>query len=214
MKRILFQGDSITDANRRREDDLFLGSGYPVMVAGSVAADHPGDYEFLNRAVSGFRVVDLYATVKRDIINLKPDILSILVGINDIWHEVAYQNGVDAVKYEKIYNMMLDEIRQALPNVQFVILEPFVLLGESTCPSAEHPERWERFREETPLRAQAAKRVAEKHGAVFVPLQERLNEACKKAPESWWLRDGVHPTVAGHELIARAWLEETKNIIK
>ena len=206
-KRILFQGDSITDALRSREQDVYAGSGYPTLVAGKLGYEQPGKYEFFNRGISGNRIVDLYARIKKDLINLKPDVLSILIGVNDVWHEVEIENGVDAVKFERVYDMLLTEVKEALPDVRIMIMEPFVLHGSATENIEEKPERWEYFREETPLRAAAAKRVAEKHGADFIPLQERFDEACKLAPAEYWLYDGVHPTAMGHELIARAWLE-------
>ena len=206
-KRILFQGDSITDALRSRDQDVYAGNGYPTLVAGKLGFEQPGEYEFLNRGISGNRIVDLYARIKKDLINLKPDVLSILIGVNDVWHEVEIENGVDAVKFERVYDMLLTEVKEALPDVRIMIMEPFVLHGSATENIEEKPERWEYFREETPLRAAAAKRVAEKHGADFIPLQERFDEACKLAPAEYWLYDGVHPTAMGHELIARAWLE-------
>ena len=206
-KRILFQGDSITDALRSRESDLYPGNGYPTLVKARLGYEHPGEYEFFNRGISGNRIVDLYARIKKDLINLKPDVLSILIGVNDVWHEVEIENGVDAVKFERIYDMLLTEVEEALPGIRILILEPFVLHGSATENIEEKPARWEYFRDETPLRAAAAKRVAEKHGAVWVPLQERFDEACKLAPAEYWLWDGVHPTQMGHELIARAWLE-------
>ena len=206
-KRILFQGDSITDALRSREHDFFFGNGYPALVAARLGFEEPGAYSFLNRGISGNRVVDLYARIKVDLINLKPDVLSILIGVNDVWHEVEIENGVDAVKFERIYDMLLTEVEEALPGIRILILEPFVLHGSATEAIEEKPQRWEYFRDETPLRAAAAKRVAEKHGTVWVPLQERFDEACRLAPAEYWLWDGVHPTQMGHELIARAWLE-------
>ena len=206
-KRILFQGDSITDALRSRESDLYPGNGYPTLVKARLGYEHPGEYEFFNRGISGNRIVDLYARIKKDLINLKPDVLSILIGVNDVWHEVEIENGVDAVKFERIFDMLLTEVEEALPGIRILILEPFVLHGSATEAIEEKPQRWEYFRDETPLRAAAAKRVAEKHGAVWVPLQERFDEACRLAPAEYWLWDGVHPTQMGHELIARAWLE-------
>lgn len=206
-KRILFQGDSITDAQRSREYEFFLGNGYPTLVSARLGFEEPGKYAFLNRGVSGNRVVDLYARIKCDLINLKPDVLSILIGVNDVWHEAEIRNGVDAAKFERIYDMLLDEVQEALPGIRLIILEPFVLHGTATQNTPEFPERWEYFRDETPLRAAAARRVAEKHGATFVPLQHLFDEACKLAEPAYWLRDGVHPTVMGHELIAREWLK-------
>lgn len=204
---ILFQGDSITDALRSRDNDHFTGNGYPTLVKAKLGFEEPGKYTFLNRGISGNRVVDLYARIKIDLINLKPDVLSILIGVNDVWHEEEIKNGVGAAKFERIYDMLLDEVQETLPGVRILILEPFVLQGTATENTPEHPTRWEYFRDETPLRAAAAKRVAEKHGAAFIPLQHLFEEACKLADPAYWLRDGVHPTAMGHELIAREWLK-------
>ena len=210
MKRILFQGDSITDAIRSRDNDHFPGNGYPTLLSGKIGCDYPTEYECLNRGISGDRIVDIYARIRRDIINLKPDILSILIGINDVWHEIAFQNGVEAKKFEMVYDLVLTEVKEALPLVSFVILEPFVLSGAATENTSEQPTRYDRFRTETEKRAAAAKRIAEKHGAIFVPLQKEFDDACSLAPADHWLIDGVHPTSAGHELIARTWLKRVK----
>ena len=206
-KIILFQGDSITDAGRSRENDAGTGQGYPTLVKAKLGFDRPGEFAFLNRGISGNRIVDLYARMKIDLINLKPDVMSILIGINDVWHEVARENGVAAEKFERIYDMLLTEVKEALPGIQLIILEPFVLPGTATENCEEKPHRWESFSSETPLRAAAAKRLAEKHGAVFVPLQKLFDDACRLAPPAYWLHDGVHPTAMGHELIAREWLK-------
>ena len=206
MKRILFQGDSITDADRSREKDYKLGCGYPHLVEATLGLEAPGEYEFLNRGISGNRIVDLYARIKKDLINLAPDVLSILIGVNDVWHEVSYQNGVDAEKFYKIYRMLLEEIRAALPDIKILILEPFVLPGTAT------EENYHVFEPEVALRAQMAKRIAEELGLVFVPLQQGFDELCKKAPAEYWLRDGVHPTPKGHEFIKQEWLRAFKTL--
>lgn len=198
--RILFQGDSITDADRSREKEYKLGEGYPRLVEASLGFDQPDQYEFLNRGVSGNRVVDLYARIKKDLINLAPDVLSILIGVNDVWHEIAHQNGVDADKYFKIYCMLIEEVREALPDVKIIILEPFVLKAGAT------EARWEDFDAGVRKNAEMARKVAEKYGLCFVPLQEGFDNLCKQAPEAYWLRDGVHPTAKGHEFIKREWL--------
>ena len=88
--------------------------------------DNPGEYEFINRGISGNRIVDVYARIKADIINLEPDVMSILIGINDVWHEVGHKNGVSAEKFFKIYSMLIEEIQEALPEIKIMILEPFV----------------------------------------------------------------------------------------
>lgn len=201
MKRVLFQGDSITDSWRDKENNMNLGTGYADLVSAQLGIDKMGEYEFLNRGISGNRVVDLLARVKCDMINLAPDYMSILIGINDVWHEIACQNGVSEERFENLYNMLIEEVKEALPNIKLMILEPFVLKGEAT------EEHWEEFRNGAEKRAAAAKRVAEKNNIVFVPLMKRFDEAAKKQPDSYWLFDGVHPTPAGHELIKREWIK-------
>lgn len=200
MKTILFQGDSITDAGRSREDDSFTGIGYPTLVKSELSFEYPNQFVWYNKGISGNRVVDLYARIKADIINLKPDIMSILIGVNDVWHEIGSQNGVDAEKYFKVYSMLIEEIKEALPCVQIMILEPYVLKASAT------EECWEQFQSEVKKRAAKAKEIAEKYDLLFVPLQDKFDEALQLAPANYWLMDGVHPTAAGHELIKREWV--------
>ena len=206
-KLILFQGDSITDSGRRNDWGHNMGFGYTTMVAGALGVTEPYTYRFINKGVSGNRIVDLYARIKKDMINLKPDYMSILIGVNDVWHEIGEQNGVDADKFEMVYCLLIEELKAALPELKIMILEPFALAASVTDP-ADKPERYPLFRRETELRAQAAKRVAEKYGLTFVPLQEAFDRAEANAPERGrWLWDGVHPTAAGHTLIKEAWLK-------
>ena len=146
---------SITDAGRSRDinrDDL-VGSGYPVLVKASLGLEHPNEYEFVNRGLSGDRVVYLYAKIKMDILNIKPDVMSILIGVNDVWHEIVDCNGVDAEKYYKIYSMLIEEIKQELPDTKIMILEPFVLKARAT------EEEWDTFLSETKKRDQMAKKL-------------------------------------------------------
>ena len=207
QKVILFQGDSITDCGRDKEKQTNNGRGYAHLVSAHLNAEHPMVYKCVNRGISGNRVVDLYSRIKIDMINLKPDYMSILIGINDVWHEIAEHNGVDAEKFEMVYCLLIEELKAALPELKIMILEPFALAADVTDP-ADKPERYPLFRKETELRAQAAKRVAEKYGLVFVPLQEAFDKAEAGAPErGQWLWDGVHPTAAGHTLIKEAWLK-------
>jgi len=207
-KIILFQGDSITDADRSRTNDLSMGYGYPNLVTGHLGMEHPYQFKFYNRGIGGHRVVDLYARIKADMINLKPDYMSILIGINDVWHEIGGHNGVDAEKFELVYGLMIEELLREIPGLKLMLLEPFVLPGNATRSNDENPGRWEYFRSETDLRRAAVKRLAEKYSLVFVPLQERFDAANANAPaDGYWLADGVHPTSAGHELIKKAWLE-------
>lgn len=206
MAKILFQGDSITDAGRSRTDDNNRGLGYPHLVTAQLGYENPGVYEFINRGISGNRSIDLCARVKEDFINVEPDYISILIGVNDVWHEISSKNGVSGEKFERNLTMLLDEIFEALPNVKIMMLEPFVLKGTAT------ENAWDEFNSEVALRAEAVKRLCEKYNMKFISLQDKFDEACKKAPESYWAADGVHPTPYGHELIANAWIEAFNEI--
>lgn len=206
MIKFLFQGDSITDADRRRDNDDNYGYGYPNLFAAEVLKDRPHEFEFINQGVSGDRIVDLYARIKMDIINLKPDYMSILIGVNDVWHELNEENGVAAEKFEKIYSMLIEEILEELPKIKIAILEPFVLVGPGT-------ERYyDVFRAELEKRAASAKRIAEKYNLIFVPLQKKFDEVSADGDTTYWLVDGVHPTAAGHALIKDALKEAVFNV--
>ena len=207
MKKVLFYGDSITDCGRDKNNIQSSGTGYPLLVKSYLGFEHPGEYEFINTGISGNRIVDLYAAIKARFINHKPDYASILIGVNDTWHEINYSNGVDTDKFEKIYSMLIEEIKEALPDIKIIIFEPFVLEGPATTATETCPDKWELFKADVPTKAAAAKRVAEKYGLKFVPLQKVFDEACESAPATYWLGDGVHPTPAGHELIKREWLK-------
>lgn len=211
-KRILFQGDSITDCGRDRNAFGSLGNGYPNLVTAMLGTDHPDAYEFINRGISGNRVVDLYARIKIDFINLKPDYASIYIGVNDAWHEINRENGVDTAKFEMIYSMMIDEIYAACPDIRLMLIAPFILEGTATCDTEEVPDRLARFRTDVAEKAAAVKRVAEKYNLPLIELQPAFDEACKKAPADHWVRDGVHPTACGHEIIKRLWLQTFESI--
>ena len=210
-KLILFQGDSITDAGRARDNDRATGSGYVRLTEAELCCTYPEEYTYINRGISGNRIVDVYARIKADIINLAPDYMSILIGINDVWHEWTRQNGVSAEKFEKIYDMLIEEVKAELPDIKIMILEPFVLPGSATESNEEQVGRDEYFRSETLLRAEVARRIAKKHNLVFVPLQEKF-DAANDAHPGIWLSDGVHPASAGACLIKNEWIRAFESI--
>lgn len=210
MKTILFQGDSITDCGRGNG----LGNGYPLFVTAQLGYECPGKYDFINKGISGNRIVDVYARIKADIINLKPDYMSILIGVNDVWHEIDGHNGVDAEKFERIYCMLIEEIKQALPEIKIMIMEPFCLRASSTDNTETMPDRWDIFHSEVKKRAEKAKAVAQKYGLKFIPLQDKLDAAANITQDTYyWLGDGVHPTPKGHELIKREWIKAFNEIV-
>ncbi|MBR7140289.1 MAG: SGNH/GDSL hydrolase family protein [Lentisphaeria bacterium] len=211
MKRILFQGDSITDAGRNREalpeSNTGYGAGYPALVAARIFGDHLGnEYNIINRGISGNRVVDLYARWKKDCLNLNPDVLSILIGVNDTWHEKSEsRNGVEVERYKLIYDMLLDWTVKSLPEIKLVLMEPFVL--ETGAVSAD-------WLPEIAERGAVVKELAEKYNAVFIPCQQIISDAAAKAgADDLILRDGVHPSVMGHQVLADAWLKYAGSLI-
>ncbi len=207
MKTILFQGDSVTDCARDRQGGDNLGNGYPRLIEASLGYDCPGAYRFLNRGVSGDRILDVYARIVRDILYLRPDCMSLLIGVNDIWHGLDGNNGTGTARFEKVYDILLDEVRTALPDLRLMLLEPFVLHGTATDDRPDRPDRFAVFDGGVRELSSIVRRLAEQYGAVFVPLQEKFDAAAKAAPPAYWLYDGVHPTAKGHELIKRAWLD-------
>jgi len=199
---VLFQGDSITDAGRNRESKDAnaagaLGSGYPLLVASAVLAARPAnEFRFFNRGISGNKVPDLQQRWTTDTVDLHPDVLSILIGVNDFWHKLDHGYNGTVQDYEQQYTALLDETRKALPRVHLIVLEPFVLRTGAV------DARW--FPEFDQRRAAAA-RVATRARATFVPLQSIFNQRARTAPPAYWAADGVHPTPAGHAVIAEHW---------
>ncbi len=226
---VLFQGDSITDAGRSRDDFSNLGRGYPHYLQGLIGSARAADgIEFLNRGISGNRIVDLYARIKSDVINLKPDVISVLIGVNDTWHEFGSQNGepshpppcghcglatscaesllrglrwagVAVPKYERMYRDFLREVTDALPGVKWVLCEPFVL----DCGVVV--EGW---RQEIDERRAVVAKLAQEFDAVLVEFQGMFDAAVAAGTKpDYWAKDGVHPTPAGHALMAREWAQ-------
>jgi len=206
---ILFQGDSITDAGRDKtkeanaNDANAFGRGYVYLIAAQLLADRAADsLKIYNRGISGNKVFQLAERWDKDCLQLKPDVLSILIGVNDIWHTLNGKYDGTVEKYENDYRALLARSRHALPDLKLVICEPFVL----RCGAVN--EKW--FPEFDGYRA-AALRIARESKAVFVPFQSMFDKASKLAPPSYWAADGVHPTMAGASLMARTWLKTVMN---
>lgn len=199
---ILFQGDSITDAGRDRDAKEpnsagALGNGYPLLIASAVLAARPASsLQFFNRGISGNKVPDLQARWTADTTDLRPDVLSILIGVNDFWHKLDHGYNGTVQDYEQQYTALLDETRKALPHVRLIVLEPFVLRTGAV------DARW--FPEFDQRRAAAA-RVARHAKATFIGLQAIFERHARLAPPAYWAGDGVHPTPAGHAVIAEEW---------
>ena len=194
--RILFQGDSITDGNRGRNADPnhILGHGYAFIIAARHGAAFPAaKLDFMNRGVSGNTVLDLEKRWTTDTLELKPDILSVLIGVNDAGRNVPLD------EYERVYDKLLTDARAANANIRFVLCEPFMLaVGEKAAAQSER-------RENVKQRQAIVAKLAEKHHAALVHFQRVFDEACNRAPADHWIWDGVHPTYSGHQLMADEW---------
>lgn len=202
---ILFQGDSITDARRSRKragkpnDAAALGGGYAGLAAGQLLIDRAGSgLKIYNRGISGNKVFQLADRWQKDCLDLKPNLLSILIGVNDIWHMLKGKYDGTVEVYEKDYFALLERTRKALPGVKLVICEPFVL----RCGAVD--DKWFPLFDE--YRA-VARKVARSFGANFVPFQAMFDEASKISPPQHWAGDGVHPSPAGASLMAHNWLK-------
>lgn len=205
---VLFQGDSITDCGRAREatgPNIGLGSGYPLMAAAHLLCSKADEgLKFFNRGISGNRIVDLYARWKIDGLNLNPEVISILIGVNDTWHGFGSNNGVEVPRFEQVYRMLLQWTVQARPGVKLVLGEPFVFVCGAVA------KDWV---PEINQRRDVVRKMADEFDAVLIPYQEIFDAALKRAPAEYWLGDGVHPTPAGHHLMAEAWLKATAGMI-
>ena len=215
MKTVLFYGDSITDGNRYKDEkdrgDLNhqMGHSYAYVINALLGSRYPEkNLHFLNRGISGNRVLELYGRFYEDVVALKPDVVSILVGVNDGPQAEHGRHATGREAYGKIYRMMLKEIKAALPEVKFILCEPF--LGKRGPVYDTDTKAWQNcireYQEEVRI-------IAEEFEAVFVPLQECFDRACEKQDTSYWIWDGVHPTENGHGLIAEQWQKKAEELV-
>lgn len=203
--KVLFFGDSITDGGRYRGHPGTYGYGtsYPIMVAEALYQE---DYNnvVLNYGCGGDRITNLIERKETDLFDHKPDVVTILIGVNDVWHKLNYGTGTPLDKWEKIYRELLDEIRSRLPNTRIILMEPFFLSGDATNQFGEA------FNEVYDY-AKKAKELAKEYGLEFVELQEKFVELAKRIGNKKALYDGVHPDILGAVLIKDEWLKVFKS---
>lgn len=195
---VLFQGDSITCADRDRPSRTDLGSGYAFLVAALYGARYPEhEVAFLNRGNGGNRAVDLRQRWEADCLEIRPSVVSILVGINEVYRKYERDQPTDTDDYRGCLTELLCLTRERL-NARFILLEPFLL------PISERQLAW---RADLEQKIQAVREVARKFEARLVPLDDLFARAARMTSPSYWTTDGIHPTPSGHGLIARAWLQ-------
>jgi len=205
---ILFQGDSITDAGRKKSDQpanssLGMGPGYAFVAASEMLYRYPSKtLKCYNKGVSGNKVYQLADRWQTDCLDLKPTVLSILVGVNDFWHTLVNGYTGTIKTYRDDYKALLDRTKQALPDVKLIIGEPYAVIGVKAVDDKWYPN-FNEYR-------QAAREISDSFGAAFIPYQEIYDKAQKSAPGSYWTVDGVHPSLAGARLMAEAWLQTVK----
>ncbi len=200
---ILFQGDSITDAGREREKQqanspASFGSGYAFLAASGILNEHASkELSIYNRGISGNKVFQLADRWQKDCFDLRPNLLSILIGVNDFWHMIDGKYNGTVETYENDLRQLLMVTKKMLPDVKLVICEPFAVLGCSAVDEKWFPD-FNNYRN-------SAKKLATEFNAVFIPYHTIFDEAKKYAPGKYWTADGVHPSMAGSALMAEAW---------
>lgn len=202
---ILFQGDSITDAGRNRDEksannSRALGNGYAFMAASKLLYDHPDkNLQIYNRGISGNKVYQLAERWDADCFELKPTVLSVLIGVNDFWHMLNGKYDGTIETYRNDFKALLQRTKEKLPHVKFIIGEPFAVPDVKAVDASWFP----RFGEYQ----KAAREMAAEFDAVFIPYQSIFDKAVKSAPGVYWTHDGVHPSIAGSQLMAHSWME-------
>lgn len=205
---ILFQGDSITDSGRDKQKEapnVGLGSGYVLFASANLRhnlADR--NLKCYNRGISGNKVYQLSDRWREDCLQLEPDLLSILIGVNDFWHTLngGYNGTVEI--YKRDYIDLLKRTKDHLPDSEIVIGEPFIIKEGSAVSDEWLPDFYDY--------QTAAKEVAKMFDAAFIPYQSVFDKATQQVSPTYWSGDGVHPTMAGYQLMAQSWLETVKRI--
>lgn len=197
--RLLFQGDSITDmkwGRNQKDRNHYLGHSYVFLLAARIGVDMATTpLEFFNRGISGHRVANLRKRWTKDAIELKPDLLSVLIGTNDVG------GGVTPEAFESDYRWILDASRKANPALRLVLLDPFVL----QCGPLKEDQAWQRRRAATDKLGEVVAKLVADYGAVHIKTQQIFDTAASEVSPEHWIWDGIHPLPQGHELIARAW---------
>jgi lysophospholipase L1-like esterase len=193
---VLFTGDSITDCQRGDTDNA-LGYGYPLRAAGGWGAAHPErGIRFLNTGIAGNRVADLQGRWQADVLDLKPDVVSILVGINDCGFRFSgLGDEVTESQYRDGYTSLLEPLAER--GVRLILIEPFLL------PVNDDQKAW---RQDLDPKIQVVRNLARQFDAHLLSADGLLAQRAATTGPEFWAEDGVHPTAAGHQVLSDAWL--------
>lgn len=205
---ILFQGDSITDAGRKKDNPdanntSAMGNGYAMIASSELLNRYAGkNFKIYNRGISGNKVYQLTERWDKDTVDINPNVLSILIGVNDFWHTLTNGYKGTIKTYNDDFRNLLDQTKQKFPDIKLIIGEPFALTGIKSVNANWYPA-FDEYRN-------ASRIIANTYGVVFIPYQNIYDKAQMLAPGVYWTADGVHPTLAGANLMAHAWLEAVK----
>ncbi len=189
--RFLFQGDSITDAGRDRADYHNLGLGYPKYAAEFISRKY-NNIEFINLGISGDQTKDLVSRIQSDFIDINPDVISIMIGINDTWHRAYDRNWLSNEVYETQYRFILDKIKSET-KAKIIIIEQFLLPADDK----------DYFREDLNPKIDITRKLAREYADVYIPLDGLFAKALLEHPSGHWSGDGVHPNENGSEFIGK-----------
>ncbi|MEK6570341.1 MAG: SGNH/GDSL hydrolase family protein [Bacteroidota bacterium] len=196
--RVLFQGDSVTGCDRNRSDPHDLGRGFAMMAASWFSALYPEkNITFINRGVSGDRTKDLVRRWDEDCLALRPQWVSVLIGINNMWRRYDSNDPTPLEQFEAEYREILDRTKREL-NAKLILCEPFLLHISSSHAA---------WREDLDPKIDVVHRLAREHNAILIALDRIFIEASTRRDPAFWAPDGVHPSLAGHALIAQTWLK-------
>ena len=203
--RLLFQGDSITDmkwGRNQKDRNHYLGHSYVFLLASRLGVDMAdANLEFFNRGVSGNKVSDLRKRWQKDAIEINPDWLTVLIGVNDV--SQGRGQPVDLKKWEQDYRHILNQSRRANHKLNIVLMDPFVL----RMTRLNSDDQWKYWRGEIDKLGKIVVRLAKDFNAIHVETQKIFDQAASQVSPGNWIWDGVHPLPQGHELIARNWLQ-------
>lgn len=203
MKKICFLGDSITDMNRNKTCSNIpssYGFSHVFFSEGYLSTNYPNEYSLINKGVSGSRIIDVYERIKSDLWNELPEYATILIGINDIWHGIDLDNGIELDRFIKIFEMIIDETKEKSPRTKFIVIEPFFVPGKET---SLHLDEFKKIY----LYSSEIKKLCDNKNIPFITIQEKISCLSKKNGSNHYLYDGIHPSVAGSKLISDEWLK-------
>ncbi len=214
--KILFQGDSITDGNRYKskasewDKNHQIGHSYAYIITGLLGMMYPeAQYEFINKGISGSQTSGLLSRWQTDTLDVNPDVLSILVGVNDcLFASPAGKTDLSASAYEENYRKLLMMAKENNPKLKIILMEPFAYVQDQRGVATSVTVRKAILRSEQKI----VRKLAHEFDCIFVPLQDQFDEAMKLREPKYWIWDGTHPTEAGHAIIAREFLKATKDI--